>query len=276
MHLPLSQLTLRAPARLMAPALALSLALATGVARAQAFDAVRLYGVPSGSGEGTVGLAVVQGHRYSGSDESRTRLFPVLDYRWSNGWFAGTGNGVGYVFASAPNLQYGLRLTADLGRAEDASPALAGLGDIRARPEVGGFLNLYLSPQAFLTSSLRYGSGNDRKGLLLDLGAGYAQPLSAQWRAALGVAATLANADYLQDHYGVTPAQSQRSVYAAHSVGAGLRDVRANASLNYFVSKPWTITGAVSVSALQGESARSPIVRQRSSATGVLALGYRF
>ena len=261
---------------LIRPILATAIAVACFGARAQAFDAVRLYGPPDGRGEGTVGAAVIGARQYMGSGERRTVLLPVLDYRWSNGWFAGTTNGVGYQFTSAPNLQYGLRLTADFGRSQSRSAALTGLGDISARAEIGAFFNLYLSREIFLTSSLRYGSGNDRKGALLDLGAGYALQLAPQWRAAAGVAATVANASYMQGYFGVTPAQALASNYAAYTAGAGLRDVRTNLSLNYFVTPQWTVTGAVSLSALQGDAKNSPVVRQRSSATGVAALSYRF
>jgi MipA family protein len=249
---------------------------ACGAAQAQAFDAVRLYGAPAGSGEGTVGAAVISGYRYSGSDERRTALFPAIDYRWANGWFAGTTNGIGYKFDSAPGMQYGVRLTADLGRSESRSAALAGLGDINARPEIGGFFNLYLSREIFLTSSLRYGAGNDRKGLLVDLGAGYAVQLAPQWRAAAGVAATLANREYMQGYFGITDAQAQTSAYAPYEAGSGVRDLRANASLNWFITPEWTLTGALSLGALQGDAKRSPLVRQAHPVSGVAALSYRF
>ena len=249
---------------------------AVEAASAQAFDAVRLYGAPAADGEGTVGVAVVQGRQYLGSDQGRTLLFPVLDYRWSNGWFAGTTNGVGYVFDSAPNVQYGLRITADLGRSEDRSQALRGLGDIRWRPEFGGFMNLYLSPEVFLTSSLRYGQGRQSDGALLDLGAGYATQLAPRWRAAAGVAATLANGSYMQDYFGITPAQAQTSAYLPYRAAAGLRDVRANGSLTYFISPFWTVTAALSMDSMQGDARTSPLVRDRYPVTGVAAVSYRF
>ena len=256
--------------------LAALLGVACAAAHAQAFDAVRLYGAPGGSGEGSVGAAALFGYRYLGSDERRSVLFPVLDYRRANGWFAGTTNGVGYKFDSAPNLQYGVRITADLGRSESRSAALAGLGDIDARAEFGGFFNLYLTREFFLTSSLRYGSGNDRKGVLVDLGAGYAVQLAPQWRVAAGVAATLANRRYMQGYFGVSAAQALTSAYATYDAGAGLRDVRANASLNYFITPQWTLTGVLSAGALQGDAKASPIVRERYPLSGVAALGYRF
>jgi outer membrane scaffolding protein for murein synthesis (MipA/OmpV family) len=261
---------------LIKPILAIAFAAACQGAQAQAFDAVRLFGKPTGDGEGSVGAAVIAAHQYMGSDERRTVVLPVLDYRWANGWFVGTGNGVGYLFDSAPNVQYGVRLTADFGRDEGRSPVLAGMGDIKARPEIGAFLNYLPTREIFVTSSLRYGAGNDRNGLQVDLGAGYALQLTPQWRAAAGVAATLVNREAMQEYFGVTPAQSLTSGHAAYSAGAGLRDVRANLSVNYFITPAWTATAAVTVSSLEGDAKNSPIVRERTSTTGLAALSYRF
>ena len=258
------------------PILAISFAAACHWAQAQAFDAVRLFGTPTGDGEGSVGAVVIAGHQYMGSDERRTMVLPGLDYRWTNGWFVGTGNGLGYLFDSAPNVQYGLRLTADLGRSESRSTVLAGMGDISARPEVGAFFNYFPTRDVFLTSSLRYGAGNDRKGLQFDLGAGYAVQLAPQWRTAVGVAATLVNREMMQEFFGVTSAQAVSSANPLYTPGAGMRDARANASLNYFITPEWTLTGALTVSALQGDARNSPLVRERTSTNGVLALSYRF
>ena len=261
---------------LLKPLLGASIVAACGAAQAQAFDAVRLYGDPGDSGQGSVGAAVVSGYRYMGSDVRRTALFPLLEYRWTNGWFAGTTNGVGYKFSSAPNLQYGLRVTADLGRSESRSSVLAGMGDIKARPEIGGFFNFYLSRDFTLTSSLRYGSGNDRKGAQLDLGAHYAMQLAPQWRTTVAVSTTLVNREYMQSHFGVTAAQALTSQNPAYTAGAGVRDVRASASLNYFIDPEWTVTGGLSLGALQGDAKYSPIVRERTPLTGLAALSYRF
>jgi outer membrane scaffolding protein for murein synthesis (MipA/OmpV family) len=261
---------------LLKPLLAASIATACGWAQAQAFDVVRMYGDPSGSGQGTVGVAAILGYQYMGSDERRTVVLPALEYRWPSGWFAGTTNGVGYKFASAPNMQYGLRLTADLGRSESRSSVLTGMGDIKARPEFGGFFNFYFSPEFNLSSSLRYGSGNDRKGAQLDLGAHYSVQLAPQWRTTIGVSTTFVNREYMQSRFGVTPEQALTSQNPAYSAGAGVRDVRTSASLTYFINSEWTVTGGVSLASLQGDAKNSPIVRERTPLSGLAALSYRF
>ena len=257
-------------------ALGLLLAGLTPLAFAQAFDAVRLYGAAPGQDGGLVGAAVVFGREYQGSNKRRTSVFPAIDYQWRNGLFAGTTNGVGYNFSSSPTAQYGLRVTADLGRKESRSPALTGLGDIDVRPELGGFVNYFVSRDVFLTSSLRYGAGNDRKGLVLDLGAGYSTALTPSWRLGVGVAASVVNQKYMQSYFGVDSAQSGSSGYPVYTPSSGVRDVRANASLTYRVNDKVGITGAVSLSGLQGDAKSSPVVRRTSSANGLLAVTYAF
>ena len=203
-------------------------------------------------------------------------VLPALSYQWKNGWFAGTGNGVGYKFDSPPTMQYGLRVTVDLGRDESDAKALAGMGDIDIRPEVGGFFNYFITPEWFLTTSFRYGAGNDRNGSQTDVGVGWSSQLAPQWRAGLGVAATYVNSKYMEAFYGVTPEQSARSGYAVYTPGAGWRDVRASASLTYFFNPDWSLTGAVTVRALQGALKASPIVTEDLPVSGLLAVGYKF
>ena len=257
-------------------AASLVLALASTAACSQAFDAVRLYGAAPDQDGGVVGAAVVFGREYQGSNKRRTSVFPAIDYQWRNGFFAGTTNGVGYNFSKSPTTQYGLRVTADLGRKESRSPALTGLGDIDARPELGGFFNYFVSREVFLTSSLRYGAGNDRKGMVLDLGAGYSMALAPSLRLGVGVAASVVNKDYMQSFFGVDAAQAATSGYAAYAPAAGVRDVRANAALTYRVNDKVGITGAVSLSGLQGDAKNSPVVRRSATANGVLAVTYAF
>ncbi len=261
-------------------ALAAGLAIASAGVFAQAlelnYDELRPVAEGGGRSGGRVGAALIAGHQYMGSDESRTSLLPIIDYQWSSGWFAGISNGVGYDFSSQPGLRYGLRLTADAGRKENRSSALAGLGDISARPEIGAFLSAGVGSGLMLTSSLRYGSGNDRKGFLASLGADYGLALAPSWRLKLGVGATLANADYMQEHFGISAAQSATSGYAPYSACGGVRDVHASAGITYSIQKGMNVSAQLSETSLQGDAADSPITRQKTSPTALVAFSYAF
>jgi outer membrane protein len=253
-----------------------SMAFAGHSAFAQAFDAARIYGAIPDRDGGAIGLGVFGGQKYLGAKETRVMAVPVIDYQWSNGFFAGTGNGVGMNFSRSPQVSYGLRLTADFGRDEDLSPTLNGMGDIKARPEFGGFLNYSIDRSFVLTSSLRYGAGNDRKDMQVDLGAVYSTMLAPQWRVGVGAAITLVNADYMQTHFGVSTAQAARSGHAVYSPGSGLRDARANLSLTYAINKRAAITTALSARALQGDAKDSPLTRKANSIGGGVVGTYLF
>lgn len=243
---------------------------------AQGFDSVRLFGAAPGKDGGTAGVALISGARYAGSDERRVMLLPTLDYQWANGFFAGVGNGVGYNFSTQPGLSYGVRLTADFGRKESRSNALRGMGDIDASAQLGAFFNYSLTRSVSLTSSLRYGSGNDNKGLLLDLGLGTGRMLAPQWRVGANVGATLANAQYQQSYFGVSRTQAARSGYRTYTPGAGVRDMRVGVSLTHIINPRLTMTGGLSVSSLLGDAKDSPLTKQATTVNGLVVLGYGF
>lgn len=262
--------------KLIAPALvAATLAGAAFSASAQS-DFYRRLTPPNVSQGGVAGAVLLAGREYQGSDESRVRLLPSIDYQWSNGFFAGVINGVGYNASTEPGLAYGVRLTADFGRKERRSAALRGLGDIDARPEFGAFFNYSPARSVTLSSSLRYGSGNERAGLLVDLGAGWSTSLSSALQFSTSLATTWANASYLQDYFGVDAAQSLRSGYVVYSPGNGLRDVRVGATLRYRLTPAWGVTASLTHTELLGDAKRSPIVREQGTTSALFTVGYSF
>jgi outer membrane scaffolding protein for murein synthesis (MipA/OmpV family) len=257
-------------------ALAFVAALAVPAAFAQSFDAVHLSGAAPGHDGGTVGLAVVSVPEYPGSDERRVRVLPVLDYQWASGWFAGVANGIGYNFSDAPQVQYGLRLTADAGRREHRARALHGMGDVDPAAEGGAFFNYALPQGLLLTSSVRYGAGARSKGLVVDLGASFSVAIATQWHLGLGAGATLANAHYMQSYFGVSPAQAGASGRAVYTPAAGVRDVHANMALTLSIDPKTAVTAALSACSLTGDSRASPLTRRRTSESGVVAVTYAF
>lgn len=261
---------------LKSTALAAGLLLSAPSVFAQAFDVVRLLGAEAKTDIGFVGAAVVFGNAYMGSDESRTRVLPAIDYQWQNGWFAGTTNGIGYNFSNTREMSYGLRLTADFGRKEHRSEALRGMGDVDARAEFGGFFNYYLTRDVAVFTTLRYGSGDDSDGVVMDLGVAYSTVVAPGWRLGLSLATTFVDSNYMQSFFGVTPAQSLTSGYAPYSAGSGIRDVRTGVSLTYDITSSIGVTGAIGARSLQGDAKDSPLTRDRSDVSGVVALSYRF
>jgi MipA family protein len=233
------------------------------------------------SSEFMVGLGVANGAAYLGSDERRTRALPVLAARWSNGWsagvggFAGTG-GLFYRFPGSTPWSYGLRLTVDLGRDEDDADALRGMGDIEVRPEAGAFVSYALLPGLRAGAAFRYGSGNDRDGLLGELSLRGMVPVSPNVRLTAGVLATLANARSMQSAFGVDASQSLRSGYALYTPGSGLRNVDLQFGGMVDLGSNTVLMLGLTGRTLLGDAVDSPLTRDRWSLNALASLSYRF
>jgi outer membrane scaffolding protein for murein synthesis (MipA/OmpV family) len=150
------------------------------------------------------------------------------------------------------------------------------MGDVDARAEFGGFFNHAPTPGLNFSSSLRYGSGQDGSGLVVDLGAAYSTRIAAPWRLGVGAGVSVANADHMQSFFGVTAAQAATSGYPAYTPEAGLRNGKVNLSLTYLASSRVSVTAGVSANTLLGDAADSPLVRKKTSINGLLAAAYAF
>lgn len=270
-----TRLASRAP--LLAPVFCGLALLAGAPAHAQIDTPDELLLEPAGDhGVIRVGAGLLNRPAYQGSGDRVTRLVPVLNYRSSGGFFAGTTTGIGYDFSSTPGQQYGIRLSLAAARRENISPDLAGMGDVKAKPEIGGFLNMAVSSQVSLVYALRIGSGESGKGIGGIIGAAYRVPMEGGWSFNLNSHLSLASADLMQSYFGVTPAQSATSGYAVYTPRAGLRDWTTKATLSTRIGSRTLLTGGVSAAALLGDAADSPLTRQATSLSAFLAATYSF
>lgn len=225
--------------------------------------------------EVSIGLGVMRQPRYMGAEEYRVRALPIVLARWRNGWFAGSG-GVGYRFPTDSDFSWGVQLGYQPGRDENDAVALQGMGDIKARPEFGTFFSYRFAPGLSLNGNARYGSGNDRDGLLVDLGLRMMVPFDGGHRIVGGVSTTYANQAYTQSFFGVTSTQAITSGYGEYLPGGGIRDVTANLGYGYAFSPNVTMMTGVSYRALQGDAKDSPLTKSRNSTSANIMLTYRF
>jgi MipA family protein len=228
----------------------------------------------SGSSEVTIGLGLARGPVYLGSDEHRTRALPVIAARWSNGWFAGV-NGVGYRFGATQPFSWGLRMTLDPGRNEGDAEALRGMGDIEQRPEVGLFASYRLVPGVTVGSSVRYGSGNDRDGLLADIGLRGSHPVAPTVRLTFGLTATVGDSKSMRSAFGVNATQSLSSGYAPYNPSGGLRDVSTQFGGIVMLQRNLMMLVGVSATSLSGDAKDSPLTRDPTGVRAFATLAYR-
>jgi MipA family protein len=261
------------PASAAAIAAAVSIA-CVPIARAQELGPLPDAPLPK-EREVMLGVGVARQPVYLGADDYRTRALPFAAARWPSGWFLAT-TGVGYRVPSDGPLAIGLRLTLDQGRDEDDARALAGMGDIPSRPEIGGFASYRLVRGLSLGSSIRYGSGADRDGLVADIGLRGMVPISERQRLIARATATFANQASMQSLFGVTAAQSAASGYALYEPRGGLRDYSVTAGYGFAPTPRAMILFGITGRSLAGDARSSPLTRSATSVSLNLLASWKF
>ena len=212
----------------------------------------------------------------AGEDRRGLRFMPSLEYHWDNGWMVGTDRGVAYNFSRDPKLQYGLGLSVDMGRQASDTGALAGMGSIDAKPEVAAFLSNEFAKDWRITSSLRYGSGNDRQGAVAELGLNHTLNLAPDWRLGLTASTQWANSAYMQTYYSVSSSQAASSGHAVFTPSGGLTELGAGVNLNHQITRQVSVTVGINASSLRGEARASSVVTKPDSVMGQLSVNYSF
>ncbi len=256
--------------------------------------------MPDGSRDMYAGLGVVSAPRYEGADGRKTRALPVLQVQWSNGVFI-SGMSAGMHLSASPTVEYGPLLAIHPRRTDAGSGdrigdvgfstllpgsvremmsrdnPLAGMDEIKMRPQAGAFFNYYLAPAWRLTSSVLAGAGNDRNGVQGEIGIQrLALQLAPHHTVSVSAAASFANRAYQQSYFGVSASQSFITSNPEYYPEGGLKDVRLGARWNWVLSPSWMLTSSVQATRLMGDARHSPLVERPNNVTVSTAFAYRF
>lgn len=220
------------------------------------------------------GLGLASAPAYPGADFQRHTGAPLLEYRWSNGVFAGGDGLLGCQITPRPGVQVGLLMAMDPGRKENAAAALVGMGNVDATATAGGYARMNLGEQLQFSTSVQAGSGNDRTGALFSAGMTYALalPLPVQTRLVASVSA--GNSAYMQGYFGVNALQAARSAYTAYAPSAGMRDASLGVEWMYPLAPRWVLMGSVKQVSLLWPAKDSPLVHKATSTTTLVGLVY--
>ncbi|MCD2518831.1 MipA/OmpV family protein [Massilia sp. G4R7] len=254
--------------------------------------------MPDGSRDMYAGLGVVSAPRYEGADDRRTRALPVLQVQWSNGVFV-SGMSAGMHLSRQPTVEYGPLLNLHPRRTESGAGGgvgdvgatfvpgpvlmrttgnrLSGMEEVKLRPEIGGFLNVYLAPEWRLTSTVLGGAGNDRNGLRAELGIQrLAIALAPHHTLSFSGGFTFVNSAYNRSYFGVSADESIASGHRAYRPDGGLKDMHVGARWNWVLSPSWMLTSSVQASRLANDARHSPLVERPNNVTVSTAFAYRF
>lgn len=278
---------------------ALAFAAAFAFASAAAAQTPATNPMPDGSHDMYVGLGVVAKPRYAGAAERETAALPVVQFQWSNGAFV-SGMSAGIHLSRSPRVEFGPLVEVQPRRSEAGSgdeaggidgnrfsmialPAsapknrLAGMPEVRARLQAGGFLNVYLNPGWRLTGSALYGAGNARRGARVDIGVQrLALDVGSHHRVTLAGGLTLVNRDHNEAFFGVSESESFASGNPMHAPEGGLRDVHLGARWNWALTPEWMLSSSAQATRLLGDARHSPLAERPTNLTVSTAIAYRF
>jgi outer membrane scaffolding protein for murein synthesis (MipA/OmpV family) len=112
---------------------------------------------------------------------------------------------------------------------------------------------------------------------LLDLGAQrLAGQLGQHHTLSLSAGVTLANRNYNQAFFGISPNQALLSGRAMYAASGGLKDVHLGARWNWTLAPSWMLTTNVQATRLLGSAGDSPLVQRPTNLTASTAIAYRF
>jgi len=232
--------------------------------------------------EVTFGAGVGVMPRYLGSSETRVAPLPVIAVQRGI-FFADIVRGVGAEYETKSGFYIRSALGYDEGRTtsdstwQPGSNRLAGMGD------VDGSMTLNVEATQRLTSWLSVtAAGEFALAGQKDRGNQYRLGLHADLRdtdrdtVTLDLNAHAGDRSYNQTYFGVTDAQGQTSRFSRFNPGSGLYGYSVTGSWTHSVDAHWSITTAVEVMRLTGDTVRSPLVREKTAVTGLASLNYSF
>jgi len=224
----------------------------------------------------SVGIGVAALPRYEGSNQYRAVPAPSFDIRYKDIAFASSGDGVGVNILHGQTYRAGIAVGYDLGRDEDLSGRLRGIGNVEAAPELRLFAEGVVLPFV-LTADLRRALGG-HEGLIGDLGAYVPVVGREDLIVFVGPSATFADDRYMQAYFGISTAQAEASAehFPIYRAEAGFKNFGIGAAAIYYITDQWFLDGDLSFERLVDSAGNSPIVQNRNQFAAAVVVGYQF
>jgi outer membrane scaffolding protein for murein synthesis (MipA/OmpV family) len=229
----------------------------------------------------TLGAGAMYAPDYEGSDEYEVSPVPLIDVSWRDRVRLTTIDGIG-LFASPlkmESLSLDLGVQYEFGRSDDDNDALKGLGDLDGGA-VGVVRLGYEIGDIGLALEIARDISGDRNGLAATAEAEYGIDLfSGRGWFSVTPHLTWADGEYMDNSFGITKAQAERSArgYAPYDAEAGFKDAGIALGLAYRITDSIQVMGQIDYARLLGDAADSPLVGREGSAdqvSGVLGVSY--
>ena len=222
----------------------------------------------------TLGVTGAVMPKYEGADTYQVTPGGVVDIRYRDIAFFSVGEGLGVNLLRGDTYRAGVALSYDLGRNDNDDSRICGLGDIDPAPEVKLFGQVFIMP-VVLAIDIRRGIGG-HDGWIGDLGIYMPLIGTDSFVAFAGPSITLADQDYMDAYFGVSPGQAANSRLPRFQADAGFKNANFGATAICFISDNWLIIADAAVEQMLGDAARSPVTQSRTQFTFDLSIAYTF
>lgn len=236
---------------------------------------------PAGPGtEISVGVASLAVPRFPGAGQERVLALPDVSITIGRVFFASRANGIGVRVYDRHGISAGLIARPDLGRRQsDINRVLPGLTPISGTAELGGFLDLAITPKLAWHSEVRKAvSGHD--GAVLVTGLSWTQRLDARTFLNVAPQVRLADGRYMRAYFGIDARAAAASQLALYRPAGGLEQTGVQVAAVRRIGARLELTASADYERLVSSAARSPIVHSRHGSpdqvTGLVSLRYRF
>ncbi|WP_235912080.1 MipA/OmpV family protein [Mesorhizobium xinjiangense] len=209
---------------------------------------------------------------YEGSDKFEVRPFPLFSAQFGDRVHLDI-RGITFDVYEQSGFRLAVRGGYELGRQEDDSDYLRGLGDIDAGGVVGGLVSYQAGPFELYAEIDKTIGGSE--GLTANFGAKVSHRYE-RFIFSADASGTWADDNHMETYFSVTPTQSFNSGLPVYEAGAGMKRVNFQGSITYMMTEHWMVTGAAGAGLLIGDAKDSPIVKDDVQPFARIGLGYRF
>lgn len=196
---------------------------------------------------------------YTGSNDYRFKVLPVIDVRWRERWRI-SFNRLSYGVLQKAGWEIGPFIKYKAGRSEDRNEILEGLGDVEPTGQIGAFAR-YKTKYMLFNTEVRHGlSGKRGTTFLTTFGHGIYKYQN------FGLAATIRVKwmcpEAMQTEFGVTGVQAANSAAGMGEFDpeGGLSNIDFNLFSRIKVTEKYRLLALVGYSRLFGDAASSPLV----------------
>jgi outer membrane scaffolding protein for murein synthesis (MipA/OmpV family) len=223
----------------------------------------------------TLGASGSVAPKYEGADTYHVTPGGIIDIRYRDIAFFSVGEGLGVNLLRGDTYRAGVAVSYDLGRNDNDDFRIRGLGDVDPAPEAKLFAQVFILP-VVLTADLRRGIGG-HDGWIGDFGMyiPYADS-SESFIIFAGPSITLADQDYMDSYFSVSPGQASNSRLPAFQADAGFKNANFGVTALYFIDDNWLIVADAAVEQLLGDAARSPVTQSHTQFTFDISIAYMF